>query len=127
MAVKLLNDVRSKLSVAVSATDSVIRVLAGHDARFPVIETSTDWFPVALEDENGNIEYLKCTARNGDQLTVERGVEGSVARAYPSGSLCELRMTVASLTEFIEQIVTSQGGTVSNLAVVNVADGTVGS
>lgn len=124
MAVKLLNDVRSKLAVSISATDTQVRVIAGHGVRFPVLGTG-DWFPLAVENENGEIEYMKATARTGDMITVERGLEGSVARGYQSGALVEVRLTVAALDARIEQIVSSAGGTPNNLTTADLANGSL--
>ncbi len=124
MAVKLLNDVRSKLAVSISSTDTQVRVIAGHGVRFPVL-SSGDWFPLAIENENGEIEYMKATARTGDMITVERGLEGSVARGYQSGALVELRLTVAALDARIEQIVVSKGGTANNMTTADLADGSL--
>lgn len=127
MAVKLLNDVRSKLAVAVNVGDDKIRVIAGHGVRFPVLDVAGDWFPLAVENENGDIEIMRATARNGDEITVERGEEGSIERGFQSGSLVELRLTVAALDARIEQMITQGGGTpVNNAAVASVSDAVLG-
>jgi len=127
MAVKLINDVRSKLAVSLNVGDGSVRVLAGHGVRFPTLDTAGDWFPLAIEDVNGNIEYLHATARNGDEITVIRSQEGSIERGFPAGSLCELRLTVAALDARIEMMIEQGGGTpVNNSAVADVSDGTLG-
>jgi hypothetical protein len=127
MTVKLLNDVRSKLAVSLNVNDTQVRVLAGHGVRFPTLSAPEDWFPLALENANGDIEYMRATARSGDIITVIRGQEGSTARGYPSGSLVELRLTVAALDARIERMIEEGGGTpVNNLTVASVSDGTVG-
>lgn len=115
MAVKLLNNVRSKLALSVTATETQLRVLTGQGSRFPSLDTAGDWFPVALENESGEIEFCKATARNGDIITVQRGQEGSTARPYNSGDACELRLTVAALMEF------GGGGGGTTGPVINVA------
>lgn len=98
MAVKLANNVRSKLAVSVGASETELRVLTGHGQRFPALSTSDgSWFPVALENVNGEIEFCRATFRNGDVITVARGQEGSMARAYSAGDALELRLTVAAL------------------------------
>lgn len=127
MGVKLLNDVRSKLAVSLNVGETQLRVIAGHGVRFPSIDTEEDWFPLALENDNGDIEYLRATARNGDLITVLREQEGSIERGFQSGALCELRLTVAALDARIEQMIEAGGGTpVNNAAVANVSDGSVG-
>lgn len=127
MAVKLLNDVRSKLAVAVNVGDDEVRVIAGHGVRFPVIDTAGDWFPLAVENENGDIEIMRATGRNGDVITVLRGEEGSTERGFQSGALVELRLTVAALDARIEMMIEAGGGTpVNNAAVASVSDATLG-
>lgn len=99
MAVKLGNIVRSKLAIAVTEDETQLRVLTGHGARFPVL-ASGDWFPVALENESGQIELCRATARNGDIITVTRAQEGTDKRPFSAGDACELRLTVAALAAF---------------------------
>lgn len=127
MTVKLLNDVRSKLAVSLNINDTQVRVIAGHGVRFPTIDAGNEWFPLAVEDANGNIEIMRATGRNGDVITVDREQEGTIKRGYPSGSLVELRLTVAALDARIEQMILAGGGTpVNNLSVASVSDGSVG-
>lgn len=97
MAVKLVNNARSTLATAITATETVVRVRVGHGIKFPVLSVSGDWYPLALEDDSGNIEYLRCTARSGDSMTVERGAEGTQARSYSAGDVCQLRLTAGAL------------------------------
>ena len=126
MAVKLLNDARSKLAVSLNVGETKVRVIAGHGVRFPTLDTAGDWFPLAIENVNGDIEIVHATARNGDEITVSRAEEGTIERGYPAGSLCELRLTVAALDERIANKITAGGGTpVNNAAVANVSDGSL--
>lgn len=127
MSVKLLNDVRSKLAVSLNIGETELRVIAGHGVRFPVLEAEGDWFPLAVENANGDIEYMRATARNGDLITVDRSQEGSIERGFQSGALCELRLTVAALDARIEWKIAAGGGTpVNNSPVVDLSDGSVG-
>lgn len=100
MAVKLLNIARSKLALGVSASETQLQVLTGQGSRFPVLTASDDWFPVVLENEDGQIEICRATARTGDVITVTRAQEGTDSRIYLAGDACELRLTVAALAEF---------------------------
>ncbi|MED5545704.1 MAG: hypothetical protein VYD90_10680 [Pseudomonadota bacterium] len=101
MALKLANNARSLLSASISLTDTLVRVRAGHGARFPAIIDPDDWFPLALENEFGEIEYLRCIGRSGDTFTVQRGQEGSQPRAYTAGDACELRLTALAAQELM--------------------------
>jgi hypothetical protein len=127
MAVKLLNDARSKLAVSLNVGETTVRVIAGHGVRFPVLDTAGDWFPLAIENVNGDIEIVHATGRNGDVITVSRGEEGTIERGFPASALCELRLTVAALDQRIADKITAGGGTpANNLAVANVSDGNLG-
>ena len=95
MGLLLKNNARSTLSAPITATDTTIRVRVGHGDRFPQPSTTGDWFPLTLEDESGNIEILRATARQGDVITVTRGAEGTQARSFVSGDSVELRATAA--------------------------------
>lgn len=99
MAVKTTNNARSTLAVSVTSTETVVRVRVGHGVKFPLLTEEGEWFPLALEDVQGNIEYLRATAREGDSITVQRGAEGSQARPFAAGDLCELRLTSAALED----------------------------
>lgn len=96
MAVKLTNNARSALAVAITASETVVRVRVGHGIKFPVLAAG-DWFPLVLEDDSGNIEILRATARSGDSITVQRGAEGTQPRSYSAGDACQLRLTAAAL------------------------------
>lgn len=100
MAVKLANNARSVLAQTISATDTQLRITTGHGVKFPTL-TTADWFPIALENANGQIEYCRCTARNNDVFTVLRGAEGSQALGFSAGDAFELRVTVAALAGFV--------------------------
>ena len=122
MTVKFTNNARSTLANSISDTDTVIRVRVGHGSKFPVIAETGDWFPLALEDDSGNIEYLRATARSGDSITVQRGSEGSQARAYGAGDVCELRLTSEALTAAI-----TSGQLPGTIPRISISDGNISS
>ncbi len=123
MTVQLSNNARSVLASAVSATTLTLVLRAGDGAKFPALTGDDDeWFPVALEDASGRIEYCRATLRVGDTITVLRGQEDTKARAYPAGAACELRLTQAALLDIMGNGGGGSGGglliTVSNGVVV---------
>ena len=124
MAVKLLNDVRSRLALDLEATDTYLRVETGTGAMFPPLDDDDDWFPVACEDAEGNIEFMRAIDRTGDIITVMRGQEGSLARDFKAGDACELRLTVAALREFGGGGDGGDGGD-GDLPIITVSDATV--
>lgn len=96
MGLKLKNNAKSTLAATVTAAQTSIALAAGHGSRFPVLEAG-DWFPLALVDTSGNVEYMKATARNGDSVTVLRAQEGTQARVFASGSAVMLPLTVDAI------------------------------
>lgn len=96
MSVKFTDNARSTLAVSISSSETVVRVRVGHGVKFPVLTDEADWFPLALENVQGEIEIMRATAREGDSITVQRG---NPSRPYAAGDLCELRLTTAAVEE----------------------------
>lgn len=97
MGLKLKNLAASQLTANIGAADIFITVANGDV--FPVLEVVGDWFPVALVNDLAQTEFARVVERNGNSLKVERGQEGSIARAYSAGDVVELRLTLAALEE----------------------------
>lgn len=123
MTVLLTNNARSLLAAAISASETVVRVRVGNGDRFPLPKAADEWFPLTLEDESGNIEIMRATARVGDTITVQRGAEGTVARAFSAGDAVELRATAAVFADR-----SSDGGSGPDGSTINVSisDGSLG-
>lgn len=96
MGLKLKNNAASTLSATLSGAQTSIVVAAGTGSRFPVLAAG-DWFPAALIDASGNMEYVKVTARVGDTMTILRAQEGTTVRSFPSGSNIMLPLTVDAI------------------------------
>ena len=96
MGLKLKNNATSRLAASLVASETTVSVLAGHGARFPAL-SSNDWFPLAVQNTAGAIEYMRCTSRAGDVMTVSRGQESSVALDFDAGDVVFLPLTVAAL------------------------------
>lgn len=97
MGLKLKNLAVSRLAASIGPADIFIAVTDG-DA-FPALNEPGDWFPVALVNDLAQTEFARVVERNGNSLKVERGQEGSIARAYSAGDVVELRLTLAALEE----------------------------
>ena len=95
MGLKLKNNAASSLAASIAAGETLVRVLAGHGARFPVLNTG-DWYPVAVQNAAGAIEYMRAVGRAGDVMTVIRGRESSVALDFEAGDVIFLPLTVAA-------------------------------
>ncbi len=120
MSVIFSNNARSLLAASITATDTSIRVRVGHGDRYPQPSAAGDWFPLTLEDENGNIEILKATGRQGDLINVQRGAEGTQPRAFTAGDAVELRATAAAIKDL------QNGGVTPQNVSVSISDGQLG-
>ncbi len=87
MGLKLKNNAASSLAASLAAGDTMVSVLEGHGARFPL----------AVQNVAGAIEYMRVTARAGDVMTVVRGQENTAALDFDAVDLVFLPMTVAAL------------------------------
>lgn len=99
MALKLKNNAASNLAASLGKDDTMVRVKVGHGAKFPELINDGDWFPLAVANDLGEIEYMKATSRVGDTIIAVRAQEGSEARDYSSGDPVFLPLTTAALDE----------------------------
>src|SRR5690606_32111243 len=60
-------------------------------------------------------EIMRCTARNGDTLTVVRAQEGTSAITFSAGDVVELRLTAGTLEENFPQV---EGRNAKNLRFI---------
>ena len=97
------NNASALLAASISDTDTTIQVGAGFGALFPNPGAS-EYFLVSLENELGDIEICRCTARVGDNLTVLRAQEGTSAAAWTNGQTrVELRNTKGTMEVFLQR------------------------
>lgn len=98
------NNASALLAATINSVETTIQVAAGYGDLFPVI-TAPQYCYATLEDNAGNIEIVKVTARAAasDLLTVERGQEGTVGQAFTlTVTRVELRLTKATMEEFLQ-------------------------
>lgn len=95
------NNGNSTLAAGISSGSTTITIAAGTGGRFPVV-TAPDTAWATLENSAGDIEIVLVTAHalNSTSFTVQRGQQGTTARAYLIGDLFELRLTATDLTAF---------------------------
>ncbi len=90
------NSARGYLSAPIgdSTTEITLNALGG---LFPVAAGS-DWFKCVLQDANG-IEIVYCTAHGAgsNTFTVQRGQEGTTARAFAANAVFGQRVTAADM------------------------------
>lgn len=96
------NNASALLAVSIDAVETSVQVSSGLGALFPN-PGATEFFRVAVEDTDGNIEYMRCTGRATDLLTVIRGEESSTAIAFTAGDArVELRVTKETMERLIQ-------------------------
>jgi len=96
------NNASSLLAASIGTGDLTVQVAAGFGVNYPS-PSGSQFFYVTLEDDSGNLEIMKCTARATDLLTVVRGQDGTVAQSFTLNvTRVELRTTAAVLQEFVQ-------------------------
>lgn len=101
MAVLFTNNAYSKLSANLTVSATSLAINAGDAEKFPS-PAGGDWFPLTIVDAAGNMEVVKVTSRSGASMTIQRGQEGTSAKAFASGSGCDVRLTKGALAAFIQ-------------------------
>ena len=97
------NNATTILAATITNVSTSIQASTGEGAEFPALSGS-EYFTVAMQDTSGNIEYMKCTARSGDVLTVTRAQEGTTARAFTANlARFELRDTALSMSNLYQK------------------------
>lgn len=101
MADKILfaNVVKSTLAAGISDVATSLTVQAGHGTKFPS-PIAGEYFIVRLKDASNNYEIVHCTSRAVDVLTIVRGREGTVGRAFAAGDKLEIVVTKETLETF---------------------------
>lgn len=103
MKIKFSNNASTTLFSAVTVGDTQIVVSPGGGSLFPEL-TDGNFFMITVVDAQGNLEIMSVTSRNVDTFTVNRAQENTSARAFPEGSVVELRLTAGSIGEIASQI-----------------------
>lgn len=105
MKIKFSNNASTTLFSAVTVGDTQIVVSPGGGSLFPEL-TDGNFFMITVVDAQGNLEIMCVTSRNVDTFTVNRAQENTPARAFPEGSVVELRLTAGSIGELASQLTT---------------------
>ena len=96
------NNASALLQTTITDSDLTIELETGFGARFPSPSGGT-FFYATLEDDQGNFEVVRCTARSNDLLTVVRGQDNTTAKAFTQNvTRVELRLTAAVVAEFLQ-------------------------
>lgn len=100
MPVILKNNAFSTLATGITTSDTGIVVASG--SQFPAI-TAGEYFYATLVSQAGTTEIIKVTARVGNSMTVVRAQDGSTAASFQAGTLVEMRVNAASMTDLVDE------------------------
>jgi len=94
------NNAESTLAASINASVTTMVLGTGDGAKFPN-PTGGDFFLVTVLQKVGateaNWEIVKCTARSGDTLTIQRGQDSTTAQVHAFGDVVSLRATASSM------------------------------
>lgn len=125
------NNATATLSSSITAASTSLTVTSGQGALFPST-ASGNYFYMTLIDTVGTVEIVKVTAKTTDTFTIVRAQDGTTASAFASGSKVELRIVSAGMNEKLAKTgdtatnLTINGGTISGITDLAVADGGTG-
>lgn len=102
MALTLLaaNNAQTVLAAGISASATSLTVNSGTGSLFPAPSAGVSFFKLTLIDAaTGQLtEIMHVTARTGDTMTIERGQEGTTARAWSANDIAANMMTAGTLS-----------------------------
>ena len=110
------NNAVSSLNADIGGADTTFAVPSGEGDSFPAVSAGSGQGFVVLVVSGDAQEWMVCTARSGDSLTVTRGGSGS----FSAGTPVKLVLNAASLENFIQkgvfrEVTTDPNGSLSAL------------
>ena len=93
--VLIANNAWGTLTVEATQFATELYLTPGQGDRFPNAVEGVSWFYATLVDADKNVEIVKVVNRSAETLKVERGVDGTQARAFPVESRIEVRPCAA--------------------------------
>lgn len=104
--IKFANNVSTQLAKPITKDSTTIEVRSlTLGLTWPELTSQGDYFLIVIDDlDTSRWEILKCTnveiRSNGTVLTVERGLEGTVAADFNAGAVVENRLTAGTINNF---------------------------
>lgn len=90
------------LASGITSADTTIVVAAGTGVEFPVPGAGQIAY-ATMEDVSGNIEVVRITSRTTDSFVVVRGQDSTTPKAFASGTVFEMRVTMGILAAFLQK------------------------
>lgn len=95
------NNAASTLAVQAQLSDTSLQVATGTGNRFPTLASGEFFY--ATVQAGVDYEIVKCTARAGDILTVDRAQDGTTARLWSVGTPIDMRIPRITLENFLQK------------------------
>lgn len=111
------NNAATGIVYPISAVDVTIYLNGGTGSLFPNPTGGDYFYATLLNQVSGDTEIVKCVARSGDIVTVERAQEGTTPLSFPVGTGFQLRITAASLNTFANPVLQTIEGTADQVDV----------
>ena len=125
MEIKFANNASTLLLDNILEGTTLLNVLPDTGDLFPELHDPADYFKITLVNPgDGSYEIMHVTKVEGDQFTVERGKENTIALQFPQNSIVENRLTAGSIEHILNDVGASGTGTVRS--DWHVCDGTNG-
>lgn len=97
---KFENNAESELTTEIGASDVTLNITTGDGALFPSISASDGNQFYVLTEEGSTSEWMLCTSRTGDALTVTRSGSPS---SFSAGATVKLRLNATILDAFLQK------------------------
>jgi hypothetical protein len=91
----------ANLASSVTASGTSFTLIPGQTNDWWQVWQASKWLIATVKDSAGNFEVVRVTAISGDVLTVVRGQESTISRAWPPGTLVSIRLTGGNLSQFL--------------------------
>lgn len=121
MGIVLANNAHTTLTANIGSTDTTIYV--DDVDSFPSLDVD-EYFYCTIESTTGTHEIVKVTQVNAASFNVVRGQEGTIAVPFNIGARVELRVTVQSLEDRVEDQIDARYTAADVLAKLLTVDGT---
>lgn len=105
MGIRFVNNFNAPLAAGLAAGDTTIPLQAGYGAILNAKlagPLGTDHLYGTLVNSANDIEIVKVTALVGDDLTVVRGVDDTIARPWLAGDIISMRLCALAINEALQ-------------------------
>lgn len=99
MGILFANNVAGILRSPIGPTDATIPLNSGNGVSFPSPAADEYFYATLVHPTTGAVEIISVTGRAGDNLTADRGRDGTIAQTFPAGTYVEMRLVAQVLRD----------------------------